>query len=216
MIAEPTGSDRYGGAMADVLHDASHPRATRVERSFAFVDLSGFTRFTDVQGDDEAVDILSAFRAVVRGVASTHGVRIAKWLGDGAMLVGVEPEPLLEALVEIEGLITDSGCHCRCVRLYDRARDLDRRRRLCRPCRQPRRRLCAAAEPRQVLAIADDIVHLYTDIVSVPAGRRDSRCRGPRRRRRDPTLTWTPTARPGPISNERRVPYSTPCNLETS
>ena len=25
------------------------------------------------------------------------------------MLVGVEPEPLLEALVEIEGLITDSG-----------------------------------------------------------------------------------------------------------
>ena len=95
--------------MADVLHDASHPRATRVERSFAFVDLSGFTRYTDVQGDDEAVDILSAFRAVVRGVASTHGVRIAKWLGDGAMLVGVEPEPLLEALVEIEGLITDSG-----------------------------------------------------------------------------------------------------------
>ena len=70
--------------MADVLHDASHPRATRVERSFAFVDLSGFTRYTDVQGDDEAVDILSAFRAVVRGVASTHGVRIAKWLGDGA------------------------------------------------------------------------------------------------------------------------------------
>ena len=34
-------------------------------------------------------------------------------------------------------------------------------------------RLCAAAEPRQVLAIADDIVHLYTDIVSVPAGRRE-------------------------------------------
>ena len=77
MIAEPAGSDRYGCAMADVLHDASHPRATRVERSFALVDLSGFTRFTDVQGDDEAVDILSAFRAVVRGVASTHGVRIA-------------------------------------------------------------------------------------------------------------------------------------------
>ena len=49
MIAEPAGSDRYGGAMADVLHDASHPRATRVERSFAFVDLSGFTRFTDVR-----------------------------------------------------------------------------------------------------------------------------------------------------------------------
>jgi adenylate cyclase len=86
------------------------PGATRIERSFAFVDLCGFTWYTDVQGDDEAVDILlNAFRAVVRGVASARGVRIAKWLGDGAMLVGVEPEPLLEALVEIEALITDSG-----------------------------------------------------------------------------------------------------------
>ena len=174
MIAEPTGSDRYGGAMADVLHDASHPPATRVERSFAFVDLSGFTRFTDVQGDDEAVDILSAFRAVVRGVASTHGVRIAKWLGDGAMLVGVEPEPLLEALVEIEGLITDSGSPLPLragfttgpVILIDGDDYVGHAVNLAA-------RLCAAAEPRQVLAIADDIVHLYTDIVSVPAGRRE-------------------------------------------
>ncbi len=160
--------------MADVLHDASHPRATRVERSFAFVDLSGFTRYTDVQGDDEAVDILSAVRAVVRGVASTHGVRIAKWLGDGAMLVGVEPEPLLEALVEIEGLITDSGSPLPLragfttgpVILIDGDDYVGHAVNLAA-------RLCAAAEPRQVLAIADDIVHLYTDIVSVPVGRRE-------------------------------------------
>ena len=159
MIAEPAGSDRYGGAMADVLHDASHPRPTRVERSFAFVDLSGFTRFTDVQGDDEAVDILSAFRAVVRGVASTHGVRIAKWLGDGAMLVGVEPEPLLEALVEIEGLITDSGSPLPLragfttgpVILIDGDDYVGHAVNLAA-------RLCAAAEPRQVLAIASQLL----------------------------------------------------------
>ena len=32
-------------------------------------------------------------------------------------------------------------------------------------------RLCAAAAPRQVLAPADDVEHLYTDLVSRPAGR---------------------------------------------
>ena len=124
--------------------------------------------------NDEAVDILSAFRAVVRGVASTHGVRIAKWLGGGAMLVGVEPEPLLEALVEIEGLITDSGSPLPLragfttgpVILIDGDDYVGHAVNLAA-------RLCAAAEPRQVLAIADDIVHLYTDIVSVPAGRRE-------------------------------------------
>ena len=29
----------------------------RVERTFAFVDLCGFTRFTDTHGDEEAVDV---------------------------------------------------------------------------------------------------------------------------------------------------------------
>src|SRR6266508_934715 len=55
----------------------------RVSRSFAFVDLCGFTRFTDAHGDEEAVAILTQFRASVREVASEYGVRVAKWLGAG-------------------------------------------------------------------------------------------------------------------------------------
>jgi class 3 adenylate cyclase len=57
----------------------------RVPRTFAFVDLSGFTHFTETQGDDAAGKLLAAFRAVARDVASERGVRIAKWLGDGLM-----------------------------------------------------------------------------------------------------------------------------------
>ena len=38
----------------------------RVARTFAFVDLSGFTQFTDLHGDDEAVAVLSQFRAALR------------------------------------------------------------------------------------------------------------------------------------------------------
>lgn len=74
----------------------------RVLRHFAFVDLSGFTALTHSEGDERAVAVLSAFRAAVRDICSRRGVRIAKWLGDGAMLVTVEPTPLLAAALEIE------------------------------------------------------------------------------------------------------------------
>jgi len=74
----------------------------RVPRCFAFVDVSGFTALTDREGDEVAVAMLSDFRSLVREVCSRRGVRVAKWLGDGAMLVGVEATPVLAALLEME------------------------------------------------------------------------------------------------------------------
>ena len=74
----------------------------RVHRSFAFIDLSGFTALTELEGDERAVAILSAFRSMVRDICSRRGVRIAKWLGDGAMLVGVETAPLVAATLEMQ------------------------------------------------------------------------------------------------------------------
>ena len=67
----------------------------RVERWFAFVDLSGFTSFGDQFGDDESVRVLTLFRGAVRQVATDFGVRIAKWLGDGCMLVSVDAAQLV-------------------------------------------------------------------------------------------------------------------------
>jgi adenylate cyclase len=77
----------------------------RVGRGFAFVDLSGFTAFTDAHGDEEAGLVLTGFRAAVREVSSRRGVRVAKWQGDGAMFVSVERRPLVEAVLEIEAKI---------------------------------------------------------------------------------------------------------------
>lgn len=74
----------------------------RVGRGFAFVDLSGFTSFTDTHGDEEAGAVLTGFRSAIREVSSRRGVRVAKWQGDGAMFVGVEPAPLVEAVLEIQ------------------------------------------------------------------------------------------------------------------
>ncbi|MGI9602379.1 MAG: adenylate/guanylate cyclase domain-containing protein [Acidimicrobiales bacterium] len=66
-----------------------------VERTFSFVDLSGFTAYTRTHGPHAAVEMLGAFRQITRSVAAKRGVRVAKWLGDGAMLIGVEPSPVI-------------------------------------------------------------------------------------------------------------------------
>jgi adenylate cyclase len=73
----------------------------RVRRSFCFVDLSGFTALTNTSGDEQAVAVLTSFRAAVRDICSRRGVRIAKWLGDGAMLVGVETTPVVACALEL-------------------------------------------------------------------------------------------------------------------
>jgi class 3 adenylate cyclase len=74
----------------------------RVHRTFAFVDLCGFTDFVDGHGDDGAVQELQNLRAAVREVTPLFGVRVEKWLGDGLMLVGVDSEPLVGAALAIE------------------------------------------------------------------------------------------------------------------
>lgn len=73
----------------------------RVLRTFGFIDLGGFTRFANVEGDDRAVQELSEFRAIVRAVGSATGVRVAKWLGDGAMLVSTDAPSLVAAVLEV-------------------------------------------------------------------------------------------------------------------
>lgn len=72
-----------------------------VSRGFAFVDLCGFTAYTEEHGVEKTVQVLSNFRNCLRETASRRSVRLAKWLGDGAMIVAVEPRPLVELLLEV-------------------------------------------------------------------------------------------------------------------
>ena len=74
-----------------------------VDRAFAFVDLCGFTRFIATNGEHAAIDALSRFRQLTREIAVRRGVLVAKWLGDGAMIVGVEVGPTLATAVELIG-----------------------------------------------------------------------------------------------------------------
>ena len=127
----------------------------RVERGFAFVDLCNFTRFTDDHGDRKAVALLAEFRAGVRAVAASHGVRIAKWLGDGAMLVCVENEPLVEAVVHLKKVVVAqgvlplrAGMAAGPVILFEGDDYIGEPVNLAA-------KLCAAAHPDQILAVAE-------------------------------------------------------------
>ena len=91
------------------MRNISGDEYRRVDRTFALIDLSGFTSFIDSEGDGAAREVLHDFKSAVRQLAARKGVRIAKWLGDGAMLVGTEPERTVEGGIEIEGVTDMSG-----------------------------------------------------------------------------------------------------------
>lgn len=78
----------------------------RTTRIFAFIDVSGFTAYTDTHGDGAAIRLVTRFRTIVRDVAGQRAVRIAKWLGDGAMLVGLDTTAMLSAVLEIDRRMT--------------------------------------------------------------------------------------------------------------
>ncbi len=100
----PTGSGSFdegasGMELPEFLPDSSGPQA--VERTFAFLDLCGFTAFTEAEGAKQAVEVLGEFRTCVRQLAARRGVRIAKWLGDGVMLVSTDPGPMVATVSEL-------------------------------------------------------------------------------------------------------------------
>jgi class 3 adenylate cyclase len=73
----------------------------RVFRCFAFVDMCGFTRMNDTLGDEEAVAVLAAFRALVRQLAPDHGIRVGQWRGDGAMFVSTATAPIVAGMLDL-------------------------------------------------------------------------------------------------------------------
>jgi class 3 adenylate cyclase len=144
----------------------------RVERTFAFVDLCGFTHFSSTHGDERAVDVLTRFRAAVRTIGSSHGVRVAKWLGDGAMFVSTTREPLIESILELAtragetgvGLPLRAGLAGGAVILFEGDDYIGGPVNLAA-------RLCDAARPGELLAVADlaDAVPTWAEVVRVGA-----------------------------------------------
>ena len=162
------------------------------------------------------------------------GVRVEKWLGDGVMLVGVDPEPLVGAALAIEQrhqkigqLQLRGGIACGAVILLEGDDYVGRAVNLAS-------RLCDVAEPGQLLAASDNLelpewveaeelpaVHVKGMAEEVPLCRAAARPRraasasrapAPRRRclrwsRASPARSATSPARPvNQVSNLPRQP----------
>jgi class 3 adenylate cyclase len=145
----------------DTAQLAAVAGGNRVHRSFAFIDLSGFTDFVDAQGDQAAVEELQRLRASVREVTPLFGVRVEKWLGDGCMIVGVDNEPVVAAVVAIQqrhlrhgALPLRAGISTGAVLLLEGDDYIGRAVNVAS-------RLCDVAEDGTVLATPDDL-HLPT------------------------------------------------------
>lgn len=85
----------------------------QVVRTFCFVDLTGFTGYTRRHGPHQAVELLAEFRRVTRLIAARRGVRVAKWLGDGAMLVGIDAGPTIALGGHLIHQFADTGIEVR-------------------------------------------------------------------------------------------------------
>jgi adenylate cyclase len=72
-----------------------------VDYTFGFLDISGFTAYCEKEGEHAAIELLTRFRSLTRSVAVRRGVRVAKWLGDGVMLVAADQGPVVATVAEV-------------------------------------------------------------------------------------------------------------------
>lgn len=78
----------------------------RVRMAFCFVDLTGFVRFTEEEGDDEAIDLVERFVETVEATLPAEAL-IVKTIGDEVMIVSPDPVTLTEWAVGFLALFPD-------------------------------------------------------------------------------------------------------------
>lgn len=79
----------------------SQPSYSLVERTFLFVDIVGSVAMMEKEGTNKTAEKIVAFRQLVMDVAGKRGVRVAKWLGDGALIVSTCPDYAFAAAGEL-------------------------------------------------------------------------------------------------------------------
>jgi adenylate cyclase len=87
--------DVVGHMEADTAMDTAEIELGHVNVSLCFIDLTGFTRYTEEEGDIEALDVVENF---VAGVEATlpREATIVKTIGDEVMVVSPDPASLTE------------------------------------------------------------------------------------------------------------------------
>jgi adenylate cyclase len=91
------------------LEQAGLYRRLRRPPAMCFLDLTGYTRLTEEQGDEAAADLATRLATLVRRSAREHEGRPVKWLGDGVMFHFREPGDAVLAAVEMVEVVGRQG-----------------------------------------------------------------------------------------------------------
>jgi class 3 adenylate cyclase len=77
--------------------------------AMCFVDLAGYTRLTEEQGDQAAAELASTLAVLVERSSRAAGGTPVKWLGDGVMLHFSRPAGAVEASLAMIGELPEAG-----------------------------------------------------------------------------------------------------------
>jgi len=87
--------------MENVLRGEAPARGRVRDQAIAFLDLSGFTRLTEEQGDEVAAELAATLADLVQDASRPHGGRPVKLLGDGVMFHFPDAAPAVECALEL-------------------------------------------------------------------------------------------------------------------
>src|SRR5918995_522777 len=91
--------DVVGHMEAGSAMDTAEIELGHVNVTLCFIDLTGFTRYTEEEGDIEALDVVENFVATVEATMPREAT-IVKTIGDEVMVVSPDPASLTEWAVE--------------------------------------------------------------------------------------------------------------------
>jgi len=100
--------DSIARAEAALERAGLHQRVTRPP-TICFVDLTGYTRLTEEQGDEVAARIAATLAGLIEDISRRHGGRAIRWLGDGGMFLFKEPAGGMVAALEIGDRAPEAG-----------------------------------------------------------------------------------------------------------
>jgi adenylate cyclase len=81
----PGRKDAYLGRWKFVNEKSTATASTRIEATFAFIDMAGFTALTETRGDLDAADMATRFTKMARAVLEP-GDRLVKSIGDAVLV----------------------------------------------------------------------------------------------------------------------------------
>jgi class 3 adenylate cyclase len=77
--------------------------------AMCFLDLAGYTRLTEEQGDQAAAELAGSLAVLVERSSRAHGGTPVKWLGDGVMLHFRDPPGAVEAALAMVVEVPQAG-----------------------------------------------------------------------------------------------------------